>query len=49
MCRKIVYNGKSKGQHFGMLQNAFVRIVDKENRRATKSNLKFKTNQYEIF
>lgn len=35
-CDKVVigvniYNGKSKGQHFGMLQNAFVRIVDKEN------------------
>lgn len=25
-----IYNGKSRGQHFGKLQNAFVRIVDEK-------------------
>ncbi len=25
-----IYNGRSKGQHFGMLENAFIRIVDKD-------------------
>ena len=34
-CDKVVigvniYNGRSKNQHFGMLENAFIRIVDNE-------------------
>jgi tellurium resistance protein TerD len=34
-----IYQGKSKGQHFGMLDNAFIRAVDGRGKEIAKYNL----------
>lgn len=41
-----IYNSRSRGQHFGMIQNAFIRIVDAEtNTELCKYNL---TENYDM-